>query len=101
MFETVRHVIHASLIPPFFFPFVGFFFSALLLKKVLTNCISPSIPRGLLGFSISIAPLRSFQYLTLNPGQEATEPMLSPRDPVRAIIRADERAAAAANSSVV
>jgi hypothetical protein len=34
--------------------------------------------------------LRSYQYWTLNPGQEATEPKLSPRDPVSAI-RADER----------
>ncbi|KAN0138773.1 Aquaporin-like protein [Lactarius tabidus] len=37
--------------------------------------------------------LKHFQYLTLNPGQEATEPKLSPRDPVSAIIRAEERAA--------
>jgi hypothetical protein len=32
--------------------------------------------------------LRSFQYWTLNPGQEATEPKMSPRDPMR-IIRAE------------
>jgi len=39
--------------------------------------------------------LKHFKYLTLNPGQEATEPKLSPQDPVSAITRAysDERAA--------
>ncbi len=29
--------------------------------------------------------LHSFQYWTLNPGQEATEPKMSPRDPMRII----------------
>jgi len=34
--------------------------------------------------------LYSYQYWTLNPGQEATEPQMSPRDPVRSVIRAAE-----------
>jgi hypothetical protein len=33
--------------------------------------------------------LHSFQYWTLNPGQEATEPTKSPRNPM-SILRADE-----------
>jgi hypothetical protein len=33
--------------------------------------------------------LHSYQYWTLNPGQEATEPKMSPRDPMR-IIYAEE-----------
>ncbi|KAH9032654.1 aquaporin-like protein [Lactarius pseudohatsudake] len=36
--------------------------------------------------------LKHYQYWTLNPGQEATEPKLSPPDPLSAIIRADGRA---------
>jgi hypothetical protein len=36
--------------------------------------------------------LHSYQYWTLNPGQEATEPKMSPQDPMR-IIRAEERSA--------
>ncbi|KAI0277536.1 aquaporin-like protein [Russula aff. rugulosa BPL654] len=34
--------------------------------------------------------LKHFQYWTLNPGQEATEPKMSPRDPIRTI-RAEGR----------
>src|SRR6267154_854014 len=40
--------------------------------------------------NIFILLARSFQYWTLNPGQEATEPKMSPRDPMR-IIRAEGR----------
>lgn len=40
--------------------------------------------------SLAFWRLRSFQYWTLNPGQEATEPKMSPRDPMR-IIRAEGR----------
>jgi len=44
--------------------------------------------------------LKHYQYWTLNPGQEATEPKLSPRDPM-SVIRADDEGAGGMNRSNV
>ena len=86
LFETVRHINFSPAAFPFPLPLVGSCFFCASSNSLDSDGSLHAGP------SFSIAPFRSFKYLTLNPGQEATEPELSPRDPVSAIKRADERA---------
>jgi hypothetical protein len=67
-----------------------FWFWALTQKGDVFSLFRALPPHLFFVFLVVLGSLYSYQYWTLNPGQEATEPQMSPRDPVRSVIRAAE-----------